>query len=54
MLPAGLGLDPVALKKMSWMVLNLAIVPVAAEVLGIVIISYLVLNVPWIWGALLG
>ncbi|KAK9687709.1 Sodium/hydrogen exchanger family [Popillia japonica] len=54
MLPAGLGLDSAALKKMIWMILNLAIVPVAAEVIGITVASYLLLGFPWLWGILLG
>ncbi|KAI4466975.1 sodium/hydrogen exchanger family [Holotrichia oblita] len=54
MLPAGLGLDSAALKKMIWMILNLAIVPVAAEVVGIAVASYFLLGFPWLWGILLG
>ncbi|XP_071053502.1 sodium/hydrogen exchanger 9B2 isoform X2 [Onthophagus taurus] len=54
MLPAGLGLDPKALKKMSWMVLNLAFVPVAVEVAGVAVAAYFLLDFPWLWGILLG
>lgn len=54
MLPAGLGLDPSALRKMSAMVLNLAIVPVAVEVAGVAALSYYLLDLPPLWGVLLG
>lgn len=54
MLPAGLGLDPQTLKKMKWNVLNLSIVPVAGEVIGVTIASHYFLDLPWLWGLLLG
>lgn len=54
MLPAGLGLDAAALKKMIWMILNLAIVPVAAEVITIAVAAHYLLQFPWLWGFLLG
>ncbi|KAF5304586.1 hypothetical protein FQA39_LY09637 [Lamprigera yunnana] len=54
LLPAGLGLDAQALKKMGWMVLNLAIVPVAIEVIGVMVLSHFTLNLPWLWGSLFG
>lgn len=54
MLPAGLGLDAGALKKMIWMILNLAVIPVTVEVLGVAVASYLLLGLPWLWGLLLG
>ncbi|XP_017776313.1 PREDICTED: mitochondrial sodium/hydrogen exchanger 9B2-like [Nicrophorus vespilloides] len=54
MLPAGLGMDPKALKKLIGMILNLAIVPVAVEVVAIAVASHFLLNLPWLWGVLLG
>lgn len=54
MLPAGLGLDPKALKKLTGMILNLSIVPVAAEVGALTLTGYYLLDLPLIWSALLG
>lgn len=54
LLPAGLGLDPVALKRMSWLVLALALLPPAAEVATITIVSKFLMDIPWLWGVLLG
>ncbi|KAK4887313.1 hypothetical protein RN001_003584 [Aquatica leii] len=54
LLPAGLGLDAQALKKMGFMVLNLAVVPVAVEIVGVAVLSYFTLDFPWLWGFLLG
>lgn len=54
LLPAGIGLDSEALKKLGWMIVNLAVFPVAIEVLVIVLFSYFVLNLPWLWGVLMG
>lgn len=54
MLPAGLGLDPSALKKMSGMVFTLATVPVAVEVAGVIVLSLYLLDLPILWGTLLG
>ncbi|GJQ80798.1 hypothetical protein Trydic_g9389 [Trypoxylus dichotomus] len=54
MLPAGIGLDASALKKMIWTILNLAVVPVAAEVIGIAVAAHFLLGFPWLWGVLVG
>ncbi|KAK9730825.1 Sodium/hydrogen exchanger family [Popillia japonica] len=54
MLPTGLGLDFSSVKKMIWMVLNLAALPVLAEAVGIILFSHFLLELPWIWAILLG
>lgn len=54
MLQAGLGLDPVALRSLSLLVLGLALVPAIVEVGAIVVLAYLLLDLPWLWGLLLG
>lgn len=54
LLPAGLGLDPHALKRMSWLVLLLCVVPPATEVAVVTVISKFLLDIPWLWGILLG
>uniref|UniRef100_A0A1Y1MAZ5 Cation/H+ exchanger transmembrane domain-containing protein n=1 Tax=Photinus pyralis TaxID=7054 RepID=A0A1Y1MAZ5_PHOPY len=54
LLPAGLGLDANALRQMGGMIANLAVVPVAIEVVGITILAHLTLDFPWLWGSLLG
>ncbi|XP_034252313.1 sodium/hydrogen exchanger 9B2-like [Thrips palmi] len=54
MLQAGLGLDPAALRSLSLLVMGLALVPAIVEVGAIVVLSYLLLDLPWLWGLLLG
>ncbi|KAK5644275.1 hypothetical protein RI129_008120 [Pyrocoelia pectoralis] len=54
LLPAGLGLDANALRQMGGMIVNLAIIPVAIEVAGIAVLTYITLDFPWLWGFLLG
>lgn len=54
LLPAGLGLDPTALRRMSGMVLSLALVPAAVEVVAVTVFSHFLMNLPWLWGVLLG
>ncbi|PSN35039.1 Sodium/hydrogen exchanger 9B2 [Blattella germanica] len=51
---AGLGLDPVALKRLSGMVMRLAIIPSIVEVSATAVMAYFFLDLPWIWGFLLG
>ncbi|KAJ4436260.1 hypothetical protein ANN_18891, partial [Periplaneta americana] len=51
---AGLGLDPAALKRLSGMVLRLAIVPSLMEASCIAVMTHFLLDLPWDWGFLLG
>ncbi|XP_064601506.1 sodium/hydrogen exchanger 9B2-like [Liolophura sinensis] len=54
LLRAGLGLDPKALKKLSFVVIRLAFLPCLAECLTAAIASHLLLDFPWEWGFMLG
>ncbi|KAJ4436258.1 hypothetical protein ANN_18889 [Periplaneta americana] len=51
---AGLGLDPVALRRLGGMVTRLAVAPSLAEVIFIAIMTHFLLGLPWVWGFLLG
>ncbi|XP_065223902.1 sodium/hydrogen exchanger 9B2-like isoform X4 [Planococcus citri] len=51
---AGLGLDASALKRLSMVVTRLALIPCFAEALGAALAAYFVMEMPWIWGLLLG
>ncbi|XP_067006988.2 sodium/hydrogen exchanger 9B2 isoform X2 [Anabrus simplex] len=51
---AGLGLDPVALRRLSLLVLRLAALPSLVEAAALTVITHLLLGMPWIWGLLLG
>ncbi|XP_012945768.2 sodium/hydrogen exchanger 9B2-like, partial [Aplysia californica] len=50
---AGLGLDPVALKRLSLVVLRLAFCPSIAEALVDGVAAHLILGFPWTWSFLL-
>uniref|UniRef100_A0A1B6E6M0 Cation/H+ exchanger transmembrane domain-containing protein n=1 Tax=Clastoptera arizonana TaxID=38151 RepID=A0A1B6E6M0_9HEMI len=54
LIKAGLGLDPVALLKLSLVVLRLAICPCFGEALAAAVVSHFILGYPWLWGLLLG
>lgn len=54
LLRAGLGLDPTALRRLSMVVLRLAIIPCTLEAIVIAVASHYFLNFPWLWGFLLG
>ncbi|XP_046675876.1 sodium/hydrogen exchanger 9B2-like isoform X3 [Homalodisca vitripennis] len=54
LIKAGLGLDPVALYKLSLVVIRLAICPCIAEAVGAAVVSHFILGYPWLWGLLLG
>lgn len=54
MLLAGLGLDDNAFKKLWLMILRLTLIPTIAEVAIITILAHFLLNMPWLWGILLG
>lgn len=51
---AGLGLDPMVLKKLSFAVIRLAFSPCLIETLVATIVSHFLLGLPWIWGIMLG
>nr|XP_045611562.1 sodium/hydrogen exchanger 9B2-like isoform X1 [Procambarus clarkii]XP_045611657.1 sodium/hydrogen exchanger 9B2-like isoform X1 [Procambarus clarkii]XP_045611740.1 sodium/hydrogen exchanger 9B2-like isoform X1 [Procambarus clarkii] len=51
---AGLGLDPVALKKLSCTVLRLAFLPCLVEATSTGIASKFLLGLPWSWSIMLG
>ncbi|XP_029652209.1 sodium/hydrogen exchanger 9B2-like [Octopus sinensis] len=51
---AGLGLNPVALRKLSFAVIRLAFCPCLAEALVATVASHFFLGQPWIWGLMLG
>ncbi|KAB7506620.1 Mitochondrial sodium/hydrogen exchanger 9B2 [Armadillidium nasatum] len=51
---AGLGLDPEALKKLSYVVLRLAVCPCLVETITVAVVSNLLLGFPWKWAFLLG
>uniref|UniRef100_A0A0L8HCD6 Cation/H+ exchanger transmembrane domain-containing protein n=1 Tax=Octopus bimaculoides TaxID=37653 RepID=A0A0L8HCD6_OCTBM len=51
---AGLGLDPDALRKLSFAVVRLAFCPCLIETLVATIASHFLLGLPWIWGIMLG
>ncbi|XP_015200735.2 sodium/hydrogen exchanger 9B2 isoform X2 [Lepisosteus oculatus] len=51
---AGLGLDPQALKKLKAVCLRLAMGPCTIEACSVAILSHFMMNLPWIWGFILG
>ncbi|XP_042203390.1 sodium/hydrogen exchanger 9B2-like [Homarus americanus] len=51
---AGLGLDPVALKKLSCTVLRLAFLPCSIEAVCTGVVSKFFLGLPWSWSFMLG
>lgn len=51
---AGLGLDPVALRKLSFSVLRLAFAPCLVECLTVGVASHFLMGLPWVWAFLLG
>ncbi|KAG7156541.1 sodium/hydrogen exchanger 9B2-like [Homarus americanus] len=54
LLRAGLGLDPAALKQLSFMVVRLAFSPCIIETIVVATVSHLLLGFPWLWGLMLG
>lgn len=51
---AGLGLDPEALRKLSFVMLRLAMMPCLVEATVVAIVSHFLLEFPWPWGFILG
>lgn len=54
MLLAGLGLDYDSLKKLFRFIMQLTLIPTVAEVVAIAVLSRYLLDLPWLWGVLLG
>jgi NhaP-type Na+/H+ or K+/H+ antiporter len=54
LLRAGLGLDPAALRQLSAMVFRLAFIPCLAETCVVAVTSHFLIQLPWIWGFMLG
>ncbi|XP_067006986.2 sodium/hydrogen exchanger 9B2 [Anabrus simplex] len=54
MTSAGLELDPASLRRLSVMVLRLAVIPAMVEGIALMVAAYFLLDLPWLWGALLG
>ncbi|XP_055524834.1 sodium/hydrogen exchanger 9B2 isoform X2 [Wyeomyia smithii] len=54
MLLAGLGLDYDSLKKLFRFIMQLTLIPTIVEVAAIAILSRFLLDLPWLWGILLG
>uniref|UniRef100_A0A182QZB4 Cation/H+ exchanger transmembrane domain-containing protein n=1 Tax=Anopheles farauti TaxID=69004 RepID=A0A182QZB4_9DIPT len=54
MLLAGLGLDYAALRTLFRFIMQLTLVPTVAEVAAVAVLSHYLLNLPWLWGVLLG
>merc|ERR1711962_1250546 len=54
LLMAGLELDPVALLKLSSMVIRATFIPCFTEALAVAALSYLILGLPWTVGFMLG
>lgn len=54
LLRAGLGLDIVKLRKLSFAVLRLAFTPCLCEAITVGIVSHFLLGFPWTWSLMLG
>ncbi|XP_054711346.1 sodium/hydrogen exchanger 9B2-like [Uloborus diversus] len=54
LLRAGLGLDGEKLKKLKMIVFRLTFVPCIVETACIAVFTHLLLDLPWIWGVMLG
>ena len=51
---AGIGLDPDALRRLSLVVSRLACIPCMLEATTVAVISHFILDLPLIWGFVLG
>ena len=54
LLRAGLRLDPVALRRLSWVCVRLSFIPCMVEAIAFSIVAKFVLILPWSWAFLLG
>ncbi|XP_034044192.1 sodium/hydrogen exchanger 9B2 isoform X2 [Thalassophryne amazonica] len=51
---AGLGLDPLALKKLKSVCIRVAIGPCMIEACTTALVSHFLMGLPWVWGFILG
>ncbi|XP_068164470.1 sodium/hydrogen exchanger 9B2 isoform X2 [Antennarius striatus] len=51
---AGLGLDPSALQRLKAMCVRLAVGPCVLEACSVAVVSHFLLDLPWVWGFILG
>uniref|UniRef100_A0A3Q3WQA8 Cation/H+ exchanger transmembrane domain-containing protein n=1 Tax=Mola mola TaxID=94237 RepID=A0A3Q3WQA8_MOLML len=51
---AGLGLDPQALRRLKAVCVRLAVGPCVVEACIVAVVSHLLLDLPWVWGFILG
>ncbi|XP_039678132.1 sodium/hydrogen exchanger 9B2-like isoform X2 [Perca fluviatilis] len=51
---AGLGLDPTALRRLKAVCVRLAVGPCVLEAFVIAVVSHFLLDLPWVWGFILG
>ena len=51
---AGLGLDPKALRQLSFMVIRLGILPNLVEMSVVAIVTHFLMDFPWLWSIMLG
>ncbi len=54
LLMAGLDMDAGQLKRLSIVVAKLAFFPCLAEAIGVAVAAHFLLDMPWLWGLLLG
>ncbi|XP_054166014.1 sodium/hydrogen exchanger 9B2-like [Oppia nitens] len=54
LLRAGLGLDPNVIKKLSGICIRLSLIPCIGEAFTISVVTYLLMDLPFVWGILLG
>lgn len=53
-LMAGFDIDANELRKMSWLVTRLAVLPCVAEAVAVAAAAYFLMDMPLLWGSLLG
>ncbi|XP_076001452.1 sodium/hydrogen exchanger 9B2 isoform X2 [Genypterus blacodes] len=51
---AGLGLDPMALKKLKSVCVRVAAGPCLVEACTVAVVSHFLMGLPWVWGFILG
>ncbi|XP_065344564.1 sodium/hydrogen exchanger 9B2-like [Cloeon dipterum] len=54
LIKAGLYLNPEVMKRLSWIVLRLAFAPCCVEAVTCMAVAYLILDLPLLWGLLMG
>uniref|UniRef100_A0A3Q3Q8Q9 Cation/H+ exchanger domain-containing protein n=2 Tax=Monopterus albus TaxID=43700 RepID=A0A3Q3Q8Q9_MONAL len=51
---AGLGLDPLALRRLKAVCVRVAVGPCVVEACVVAVVSHFLLGLPWVWGFVLG